>query len=325
MGVDSCSHHGGRGVRDPDPLPLQRPLLLPFLVSPHSGSTRCALCTSGLLRRSSHWILPCWTLCLISQRPLITVRFLVCPMSSFLSGCFLPGGAAAQSRNWPGCSHSPGQPLSLQGQEAPSVDKPRVSAYCCLSSGHLLSRGALSPHPAGVTATRRSAQQHSVRVPLDSSALASEHPPVMCSRGVRSHSNPRSYCDRVKGRFPKWLPPSSPPSPCPPPRGVVGGPLRPLKLRHPRARGACLSGEHRGRGPGGSHPAPRLQSTDPALSAPSEGPDRDLPGGARLNDKVIVASALRAGAACRAAPGNWPGLASLFCGFFSLLMSVFCC
>lgn len=201
MGVDSCSHHHGRGVRDPDPLPLRRPLLLPFLVSPHSGSTRCALCTSGLLRRSSHWILPCWTLCLMSQRPLITVRFLVCPMSSFLSGCFLPGGAAAQSRNWPGCSHSPGQPLSLQGQEVPSVDKPRVSACCFLPSGHLLSCGALSPHPAGVTATRRSAQQHSVRVPRDSSALASEHPPVMCSRGARSHSNPRSHCNRLKGAF----------------------------------------------------------------------------------------------------------------------------
>lgn len=117
------------------------------------------------------------------------------------------------------------------------------------------------PHPAGVTATRRSAQQHSVRVPRDSSALASEHPPVMCSRGARSHSNPRSHCNRVKGRFPKWLPPSSPPSPCPPPRGVMGGPLRPLKLRHPRARGASLgSTEAVDLGAPTQHPGSRAQT-----------------------------------------------------------------
>ena len=189
-------------------------------------------------------ISPCGTLCPMPWRAPD------CCAIPGLPGDFLPSfwnassqeGAATQSRNRPGAQHSPGQPRSLQG------------------------RGA------GVTGTQRSARRHSVGVVRDSSALASDNPRRRAAEG-RVPPDPRSRCDWVKGRFPTWLPPSSPPSPCLPSGGDEGS------LRHPRAHGAYLSGEHRGRGPGGPHPAPWLCSTDPTLTVPSGGPDREPPAG----------------------------------------------
>lgn len=209
------------------------------------GHTRCALCTSGLLRRSPHLISPCRTLCPMPWRS---------PDRCAISGLprdFLPSfrnassqeGAATQELEPARCSHFPGQPLSLQGWEA------------------------------GVIGTQPSAWRHSVRVPRDSSALASDNPRRRAAEGrvpprppepLRPGKGARSYV--AAALFPALT--------VPPPSGGNGG-----SLRHPRARGTYLSGEHRGRGPRGPHPAPRLRSADPTLTAPGGGPDREPPAG----------------------------------------------